>query len=828
MFNFALQNYAQMNTRNVLFIFFLLLTYQWVFAQRSYKIEKVDALIDYDGLLNEEVWKTTEIADSFTVNSPVFGAQSRFASEIHMFYDNNAIYIGGNLFDSNPDSVNYVLSQRDDTGNADWFGISLDPYANSVSAFAFIVTAAGVEIDGLESSDGMDESWNAVWKSAVSKTEFGWSFELRIPYSALRFPNKSIQEWNMNFWREVRRVRETSHWNPIDPQVFGSITQSGKLYGIENVVSPLRLSITPYTTGYIENSFDSDLGKQTWKRRVTGGVDLKYGLNDAFTLDMTLIPDFGQTTSDRQILNLGPFEVRYNENRPFFIEGTDLFQIGGVFYSRRIGAAPFNFSRSLENLDENEQVVNNPYAAPLINGTKVSGRTKNGLGVGFFNSIEGRTSALIVDSLGGERFVETNPLTNYNVFVLSQNMKNNSSISFVNTNVAREGGNRDANVSVGELDLFSSDGMYRIKSSLKSSAVIDEQIKRGHSFTAGLSKVSGPVQFDFGYYEESDTYDPNDLGFLYNNNERVYSASLELNDYTETKRFYRRNLRLSLDYSELYKPQLYTTSLFKWNIGGLHKKQLYTYLSGTIDPFGEVNHFESRDFGRAVRFNPSSRLEWYFSSDYSKPFALDGRIWWRNFFGTAQHGKGVFLSPRFRFSDRINVILRSKLDQFTADYGYVAHSDSNYDGEVILGVRDRIVVENSIVGQWVFTKRMGLDLRLRHYWQQVNYKEFRELQEDGWTNLSTYNPLDESGISIHSTNYNAFTVDINYRWIFIPGSELRIVYKNNLFHSKSTLDANYFETFETLFDQPQINSISMKFLIFLDAIYLRRQNKKVQ
>ena len=123
---------------------------------------------------------------------------------------------------------------------------------------------------------------------------------------------------------------------------------------------------------------------------------------------------------------------------------------------------------------------------------------------------------------------------------------------------------------------------------------------------------------------------------------------------------------------------------------------------------------------------------------------------------------------------------------------------------------------------------MGLELRLRHYWQQVNYKEFRELQEDGWTNLSTYNPLDESGISIHSTNYNAFTVDINYRWIFIPGSELRIVYKNNLFHSKSTLDANYFETFETLFDQPQINSISMKFLIFLDAIYLRRQNKKVQ
>ena len=804
----------------------MVVCWQFAVAQRSYHIEKKDVELNFDGLLKEAVWESTETADKFTTNSPVYGEISKFDSEIHLFYDDNAIYIGGNLYDPNPDSVSYTLSQRDDEGNADWFGVSLDPYANSVNAFAFMVTAAGVEIDGLESSNNMDPSWNAVWKSAVAKTDFGWSFEMRIPYSAVRFPNKPVQEWNMNFWRSVRRVRETSHWNPIDPQVFGAITQSGRMTGIHDVKSPLRLSITPYATGYLENSYDEELGKQTWKRRLTGGMDLKYGLNDAFTLDMTLIPDFGQTTSDRQVLNLGPFEVRYNENRPFFIEGTDLFQIGGVFYSRRIGARPYNAWKAYDGLAENEEVVSDASTSPLINGSKVSGRTKGGLGIGIFNSVEGRTEARILDDEGNERFVQTNPLTNYNVFVLSQNLKNNSTVSFVNTNVTREGEERDANVSVGAINLFSKNGKYRVTSTYRSSRVMEEETTVGHTFGARVYKVSGLLQWDFGYWEESDTYDPNDLGFLYNNNERGYSAAIELNDFKGSKRFFRRNVRLAWWYAELYKPQLYQNTAFNWTVGGLHRKQLYTNIGGDVKPFGEVNHFESRSFGKEVRFNPNAEIRWFFTSDYSKRFALDGRFWFRNFFNTTQHGKGLYLSPRVRISDRLNLIVRTDLDFFNGDYGYVNPYDEAYDNEIILGVRDRVVVENSIESQFVFTNRMGIDLRLRHYWQQVDYSHFTELQDDGWTTISTYNPLDENGESEHNTNYNAFTVDVNYRWIFIPGSELRIVYKNNLFHSKSDLDPNYFGTFGTLFDQPQINSISMKFLVFLDAIYLRKKNKK--
>jgi hypothetical protein len=396
----------------------------------------------------------------------------------------------------------------------------------------------------------------------------------------------------------------------------------------------------------------------------------------------------------------------------------------------------------------------------------------------------------------------------------------------VNTNVTREGSNRDANVSVGQVNLFSKSGMYRMSSTFRSSRVTEEEVTLGHSFNARVFKVSGPIQFDFGYWEESDSYDPNDLGFLYNNNERGYSAAIEYNDFKGTKNFYRRNVRFAWWYVELYKPQLYANSAFNWTIGALHKKQLYANISGDVKPFGEVNHFESRNFGKEVRFRPNAEIRTFFTSDYSKRFALDGRFWVKNFFNTTQHGKGFFLSPRLRVSDRLNLVVNTNVQFIVDDYGYVAPDDEAYESEIILGVRDRVVVENSIVSQFVFTNRMGIDLRLRHYWQQVDYSHFTELQDDGWATRSNYNPLDEAGESVHNTNYNAFTLDINYRWIFIPGSELRVVYKNNLFHSKTALDPSYFGTFETLFDQPQINSISLRLLVFVDAIYLRRKGKK--
>lgn len=798
-------------------------------AQRVYSIESTVSVPIVDGILTDSVWQFAEVATDFIVQNPVFGGKSRFDTRIRMVYDNNALYIGGELHYPFPDSASFNLSPRDNEGNADWFGISIDTYGNNVSAFDFMLTSAGVELDGIEDVYNLDFSWNAVWRSATAKTEYGWSFEMKIPYSALRFPNKSVQNWNINFWRSVRLVREISTWNPIDPQVFGEITQSGRLVGIENIKSPLRLSFTPYATGYLENSYDEELGKQTWKQRATGGLDLKYGLNDAFTLDMSLIPDFGQTTSDRQVLNLGPFEVRFDENRPFFLEGTDLFGIGEVFYSRRIASTPFNFYSAYDNLDESkgERVVANPSLAPMINGTKVSGRTSKGLGIGVFNAVEGQTFAIIADSLDNERRVKTNPYTNYNVFVLSQNLKNNSTVSVVNTHVFREGENRDANVTVGSADLYSKGGDYNLYSQVNVSSIFEnDAYQNGHAAYVGFGKVGGEWQYGFNYGEESDLYDPNDLGFLYNNNSRSYSADLSWNYFKPGKYFFRKSASVQVYYEELYKPQLFSNLYMSARIGGLHKKQIYSFIELESNPIGMVDHFESRNFGKEVLFKPNVRVNYLISTDYSKRFAVDAYLWYQKFFGVVQNGAGLSLSPRVRVSDRMNIIVDVSVDFLQNDYGYVRTLDEAYADQILLGVRDRVIVENTLRAEFIFTKRMGVDIRVRHYWQEVNYDHFEQLFDEGKMERSDYFPALEDGSSEHNTSYNAFTIDVNYNWVFLPGSQLIIVYKNNIFHSKNDLDKNYFRTYGSFFDEPQINSISLKALFFIDALYFRKKKNR--
>lgn len=817
-----------MKLQSLFFALVLSLSIAQVKAQRVYSIASTERAPIIDGTVTDSVWQYAEVASDFIVKNPVFGGKSRFDTRIRMVYDNNALYIGGEMHYPFPDSASYALSPRDNEGNADWFGISIDTYGNNVSAFDFMLTSTGVELDGIEDVYNLDFSWNAVWRSAVVKTEYGWSFEMKIPYSALRFPNKPIQNWNINFWRNDRRVREVSTWNPIDPQVFGEITQAGRLVGIENIKSPLRLSFTPYVTGYLENSYDEEQEKQTWKQRATGGLDLKYGLNDAFTLDMSLIPDFGQTTSDRQVLNLGPFEVRFDENRPFFLEGTDLFGIGGVFYSRRIASTPFNFYSAYDDLDDSkgERVVANPSLAPMINGTKVSGRTSKGLGIGVFNAVEGQTFAIIADSLGNERRVKTNPYTNYNVFVLSQNLKNNSTVSLVNTHVFREGANRDANVTVGVADLYSTGGNYNLYSQVNLSSIYEnDTYQNGHSVYAGFAKVAGEWQYGFNYGEESDLYDPNDLGFLYNNNSRSLSANVSWNYFKPGKHFFRKSASIGVYYEELYKPQLFSTFNVSGRIGGLHKKQMYTFVEVESNPIGSVDHFESRNFGEEVLFNPDARINYLISTDYSKRFAVDAFLWGQKFFGVNQHGGGFSISPRVRVSDRMNIILDVGVDFLENDYGYVRTFDDAYSNQIILGVRDRVIVENTLRAEFIFTKRMGVDVRVRHYWQEVSYDHFDQLLNEGKMERSTYFPTLEDGSSAHNTSYNAFTIDVNYNWVFLPGSQLIIVYKNNIFHSKDDLDMNYFRTYGSFFDQPQINGISLKALFFIDALYFRKKNK---
>lgn len=800
-----------------LFIFSLASVFS-AFSQKSVNALRNEGEIVLDGNLSEAVWAKADVADSFVVNFPTVGNLSNFESKVMFIYDDEAIYIGAVLNDPHPDSLMSPLSQRDDYGNADWFGILIDPYGAGQNGFSFFVTAAGVEIDAIRSQNDADFTWNAVWKSRVKLTETGWVVEMKIPLTQLRFPKEEIQHWKINYKRQIRRNREISYWSPVDPQTFGELAQSGMLLNLTNLNSPLRLSFSPYGTTYLENYYNDQTGTQQWALRPRFGMDMKLGLSEAFTLDATLVPDFGQTVSDNLVLNLSPFEVRYNENRPFFLEGMDLFGIGDIFYTRRIGDNTLYGYRADSLQAEGNKITSAPNLAQLVNATKVSGRTKSGLGVGVFNAIEKRTHIEYEDTLGEKHQVLAHPMSNYNVFVLSQNLKNNNSVSFINSNVFRPEVNAISNVSSAEFQVLSKKRIYSLFGQGQFSYnQRNGTTDNGYTNYLNFSKVEGARTFGIEYYECSNTYDPNELGFLSNNNYRGASVSYQGVNYSPGGHLLRRNVNFNTSVNYLYKPSLYSNWEVFGQWVGTFKNFLTSGFYGGASPIGTVDHFESRTFGVPMKVAASAFIGGFYSSNYSKRVALDISLSARKFAEDKMINAEGSISPRFRISNKLFVVPEVAVTVLQGNYGYVYVSDTNYQNDIILGTRNRWIVNNNITGNYTFTNRIGIIMKVNHYWQEVTYQKFNKLNSEGDREETTYTGIDSNGVSYHNTSFNAFTLDMNFRWVIYPGSEIRFVWKYNIYASKLGNYGSYFKVFDELFAQPRLNSFSVKALFFLDA-----------
>jgi hypothetical protein len=781
--------------------------------KKSIRIKRIDEKVKVDGVLDENFWSSCEIASDFKQNIPQTGKPSSEKTEVRIAYDDNAIYIGAVLYDDK-DSMSLTLSQRDDEGNADWFGVTFDPYNAGTIGFSFNVTSAGVQQDILQQLGSSDENWNAVWQSSVSVMEDKWIAEIKIPFSALRFPKENVQEWGINFIRNIRRHREHSHWNFLDPQGPNFLAQLGVMKGIENIDSPLRLSFTPYVSGYIEN-YNGTTGYTA-----NGGMDVKYGINDAFTLDVTLIPDFGQVQFDNQVLNLSPFEVRFNERRQFFTEGTELFNKADLFYSRRIGGRPVNSWSVEDQLEENEVVEQNPASTQLLNATKLSGRSKKGLGIGLFNAITATENAILLDTITGEsREVETGPLSNYSVFVLDQNLKNNSSVTLTNTNVMRNGHTYDANVTGLETNLFTKGQQYNlsVKGSLSQKYYLDST-SLGHSMLVGVGRSAGKLRYAVSYGESSKTYDRNDLGFQRNNNLRDFSGNIRYNVYTPFWRLIR-------SWSGIYSSVLFiqeTGAFSSWdvdfNVGGTFQNFMTAGLDFGISPVKNRDYFEPRVDGRFYENDESFFMGGFWSSDYSKTFALDGNLGYLWFNENGRFGMDFRFSPRLRISDRMMLILDFRPEYWQNEEGVALGTNGIpfEEEDPIFAKRDRWIVTNTVNYEYTFNNRMGLTFRLRHYWSTVEYNSFYVLNEQGQFDPTTYTGLDEDGNSYHNNAFNAFTIDAAYRWVFAPGSELSFVWKNSIFSSSDRVDINYFQNLETLGNNPATNSFSLKILYYID------------
>jgi len=784
-----------------------------------------------DGYLDEEAWENAAIATDFVQFDPVPGGPPYQKTEVKVLYDNDAIYIGAMLYDDNPAGILKELSPRDEIANTDWFSVQIDTYKAGQLAFEFIITPSGVQIDRRVSApDINDRSWDAVWIPEVRITENGWVVEMEIPYSALRFPSQSEQEWYINFGRYVRRVREESWWNEKTPSISNLLFQNGVLYNISNIKSPPRISATPFFAAYAD--YDNRVANAPWRSTLTGGMDVKIGLSDAFTLDMALIPDFGQVRFDDQVLNLSPFEIQFEDNRPFFTEGTELFNRSNIFYTRRIGERPFYRSQINQLLPDGAIVEDLPINNDLINASKLSGRTNSGLGIGVFNAIEDRNYAFYEIPDGASGSVLINPLTNYNVLVLDQNLPNNSYASLVNTNVWREGSAYDANVTAAEVGIRDRKNAYMVTGNATVSArFLEESPEIGTSYQFMFEKTRGEVQYRLAYNEKSADYNPNDLGFLARTNERSVLLRTRYSIFSPWWFLNRGNMDLTFLYQRLHTPDVFNN--FSINLSSFFMTRNFFAFgpNASAQPIVNNDYFEprTRDFSRFYALPKNYSFGGFISTDYRRPFAYDISSSYRWF---DEEGRSIWtlrVAPRFRVNDHFFFTVSSQFNRMQNEVGFIPIQSRSQGfetlrpGDIIFSTRNQRIFDNLISARYNFNPYHNITLRMRQYWTRVNFKEFHLLEKDGSLGSTAYTGRDEAGNLVNSLTYNLFTIDLVYTWRFAPGSDIIIVWKNLLDDSQNRLDIPYTQSVGDIFSNPQFNSISFKLIYYIDYVMAKKR-----
>lgn len=800
--------------KKLVFFSFLFFAF-WSYGQKKFlQTQFITGSISIDGKLDEAAWQNAAIASDFVMYQPDNGKPipDNKKTEIKVLYNNDAIYIGAIMYDDEPNKILKEISQRDNFGTADMFGVFINGFNDGQQSFEFFVSAADVQSDCIMTDvNGEDYSWDAVWVSKAILTDTGWVAEIKIPYAALRFSAADKQTWGINFFREIKRERKKYTWNLIDTKIGTFTQQNGVLEGIENIKPPTRLFLMPYASYYL-NAADSQKTYATLK----GGMDIKYGINDAFTLDAILIPDFGQTKYDDQILNLGPFEQQFNENRAFFTEGTDLFNKGNMVYSRRIGGEP-----SIEpDLKDNEKVIETVQNVNLINALKISGRTKKGLGVGILNAVTEKTFATIKDTISGtERQEITEPLTNYNVLVLDQRFRKNSSVTLINTNVTRNGHYRDANVTGLAWDLNTKANTYNLSGNVKYSMINDTKDKNGIYSTLSFAETSGNYRYSIESNFVSKDFDPNDLGinfytnyynFYGNGNYRILNPTKLFNTFKVDYEMYAEFNKESGKIQENKISSEVNLSTIKNNYYGL---------GFTIFPLQSNDYYEPRAANRYVII-PRKLETWAsVSTNYNKKFALDLNP---SIVFTDEAGRmayGVDIGPRYRFSDKLLLTYTFSFYRKNNNKGYIDSVDdddnSNTPKTIVFANRNVITYSNTLSGKYALNSVMTLNLAVRQYWSFAENKEELKLEPDG-----TLTPYTEYTKNKNSSFYS-WNTDLSYSWWFAPGSQLSVLYRNNAANFERIINKDFKHNVTGLLNNDALKhvfSVSVKYFIDYNAV----------
>ncbi len=823
---------------------FCILLSSAVFGQTSKKqlaAKRIQSTIKIDGVLDDAGWKDAPVADKFIElrPTPFKPENSDNATQIFFVYDNKGIYVGGYLHEKTKDSIASELTGRDGFGNNDFLGVIFDTYKDKLNGFEYFVTPLGEQMDAKVSpntnGNSEDFSWNAVWESKSQLQVDGWTFEMFIPYSAIRFGKKNVQDWGLNIVRRRQKSGQQLFWQSIDPNANGFLTQEGMFTGLEGIKPPFRLQLSPYLSTYINH--DENVATKKTTTAITGGMDIKYGLNQAFTLDMTLIPDFGQVQSDNVTLNLSPFEQQFSENRAFFTEGTELFNKAGLFYSRRIGGEPIH--RYDFNVYNNERVIKNPSQTKLYNATKISGRTQKGLGIGLLNAVTRPQYAEIEDVVLKETHkIETNPLTNYNILVLDQTLKNNSSVSFINTSTIRSGNDRDANVSALLFDFNDKKNKWNVGGNFSLSNVFEKgKTATGYAYNVYFGKTSGKFNFNIWQDLRNNKYDNSDLAYFTNNNDIHTGLWMGYNWNKPSKWYNRLGTNVNFHLFNLVTPiagieiksKKFQRFFANYNLYGQFKNLWRFGLNLNVS--SNYNDFyEPRVYGRVFHNKGRIGANANWNSNEAKKLSWGGFLFWGEGAVTKRKTIGYGFNGKIRFSSKFSIDGSIETDNSKDQPGWAQTlyaSNSAQMDTVIFSRRNNQNIATSLNFKYNFTNKMGITLTTRHSWGKVQPLQFYVLSKTG--NLET---PDFAYNNNRNQNFNYLTTDLVYTWQFAQGSFFNIVWKNISSNFNRSFEKNYVTNLSKTFTDKDYNadiqfrSLSVKVIYFLDYLTVKNRKRK--
>ena len=825
-----------------------------LFCQNNKKdilAKRINHSVTIDGKLNEPFWSDIEPAQNFQMIEPINGKIERSTQTtiVKFAYDDTGIYIGAQLNDKNAgyDDPNMVgimqeLGTRDERNKStDVFGIFLNPFNDGINEFAFLVTAAGVQIDyrnTLMTYGYMEDiNWDAVWESSVTIEKDRWNVEIKIPYSAIRFPKKDVQEWGLNIYREIRRLREGYSWNPIDLKNKHIGNQAGTLRGIKNIAPPIRLSITPEVSSILKKE-----PNQSHDFNYYGGANLKWIFdakikekNYNSTLDVTILPNFQQVEFDPLILNTTPYEEKYEEKRSFFTEGTELFNKGGLFYSRRIGAKPQYTTQ------QNEEIIDSPTYTELYNAIKLSSRTSDGLGIGLFNAFTKNTYVTTRDTMTEQIKESLVPITNYNMIVIDKSFNQNSFLTLVNTNVSRKNDLRKANVFGLLGSITNSKKTFSYDFSLKGSFIKDvgsenqqanninqeEWIgllhnttnkpimnKNGFASSLNIQRINKNFTYGIEHYIESDLYDINDMGYLQEANEvntnmyinyKVFSSEDPIAKKLKIKKGW---IRFDTEHKMLYKPFSYSKIIMKFNAGALNLNHFYMDLG--IRYFLEEHDYSLTGDNKFFIKPPAIKISIGTSSNFNKPVSLNLRgslkyrlsnnyTIWEDRENTHFYGR---FNPRFRINNHAFLEYICAIEKIHNELGTTRYL------EPLFSNRFEKAVTNKLIFTYVFNNKLNTTVNARYYWKTVKHTSFYDLLNNGMLTHSN-----EFG---NNQNYNIWTLYTNLTWEYKPGSTLSVVWQNILEDDNEVIENIFFNNVNDFIENTPTNIFSVKFTAYLD------------